>query len=73
MSESNGKRKLGIVAFDNTVEIIGDGVEKSITITNQNMMSSDYDQLLEIGKKQGDERMKNPISETKESLLIKAA
>jgi len=48
MSESNGKRKLGIVAFDNTVEIIGDGVEKSHTITDQGMLLN-YDQLLEIG------------------------
>ena len=29
MAESNGERKVGIVAFDHNLEIIGDGVEKA--------------------------------------------
>ena len=38
MAASNGQRKLGLVAFDHQIEIIGDGVEKSITITDQNTL-----------------------------------
>ena len=72
MFENNGKRKLGIVAFDNNLEIIGDGVEKSHVIDDSAILLN-YDQLLEIGKKQGDQRMRNPVSQTKESLLFKAA
>jgi len=30
MAESNGQRKLGVVAFEDQVEIIGDGVEKPV-------------------------------------------
>ena len=33
MADSNGQRKLGIVAFDNEIEIIGDGVAKPKKIT----------------------------------------
>jgi hypothetical protein len=47
--ETNGKRKLGIVAFDETLEIIGDGVEKSHMV-NDGQTLMNYDQLLEIGK-----------------------
>ena len=72
MFESNGKRKLGIVAFDDTLEIIGDGVEKP-HIVNDHQTLNDYEQLFDIGVRQGEEKMRNPISETKESLLVKAA
>ena len=49
MAASNGERKLGLVAFDHEIEIIGDGVEKSMTITDQNMLIN-YDQLLANGE-----------------------
>jgi hypothetical protein len=49
MAASNGQRKLGIVAFDHEIEVIGDGVEKSMSITDQNMLN-DYHQLLAIGE-----------------------
>lgn len=49
MAASNGQRKLGLVAFDHEIEIIGDGVEKSMTITDQNMLF-DYNQLLANGE-----------------------
>ena len=48
MAASNGQRKLGLVAFDHNVQIIGDGVEKSMTI-DQNMLN-DYNQLLATGE-----------------------
>ena len=34
MAGSNNERKLGLVAFDHEVEIIGDGVEKPTKITD---------------------------------------
>lgn len=49
MAESNGKRKLGLVAFDHTVEVVGDGVEKPMLI-NDNATLMNYDSLLAIGK-----------------------
>ena len=45
MAESNGKRKLGLVAFDHTVEVIGDGIEKPMTISD-NAALTNYDSLL---------------------------
>jgi hypothetical protein len=48
MAATNGQRKLGLVAFDHEIEIIGDGVEKPQTIKDQNMLH-DYNQLLAIG------------------------
>jgi hypothetical protein len=33
MHESNPDRKLGLVTFENAVEIIGDGVEKPMSIS----------------------------------------
>ena len=34
MAQNNGERKVGIVAFDHNLEIIGDGVEKALEITD---------------------------------------
>lgn len=48
MAASNGQRKLGLVAFDHNVQIIGDGVEKSMII-DQNLLN-DYNQLLATGE-----------------------
>lgn len=45
MADSNGERKLGLVAFDHEVEVIGDGIEKPMNITDQSMLNN-YDQLL---------------------------
>ena len=35
MAESNPDRKIGLVVFDHTVTIIGDGVEKPTVIRDQ--------------------------------------
>ena len=68
MAATNGQRKLGLVAFDHEIEIIGDGVEKPMTIKDQNSLH-DYNQLLANGEKQAGLRMKKTIAETKDSLL----
>lgn len=71
MNEKNGKRKLGIVAFDNTVEVIGDGVEKVHVIADMADLTN-FEALQRIGEGLGDTHMKNPVSQTKDSLLEKA-
>jgi len=42
MAASNGDRKLGLVAFDHEVEIIGDGIEKPHVIKDMGTLQS-YD------------------------------
>ena len=68
MANSNGERKLGLVAFDHEVEVIGDGIEKPMQINDQAMLMN-YDQLLQGGQEQADIRMNKTIAETKDSLL----
>lgn len=60
MSVKNGDRKLGIVAFDNTVEVIGDGVEK-VHIINTMEDLNNFENMQRIGEGLGDTHMKNPI------------
>ena len=71
MAGSNAERKLGLVAFDHEVCIIGDGVEKPVIVAEDKLMS--YDHLLQNGHEQADTRMNRPISETKNSLLAQVA
>ena len=71
MHGSNNQRKLGLVTFEQDVEIIGDGIEKPHVLDQA--IHYDYDALLANGLKQADERMNKPISETKESLLNRVA
>jgi len=68
MAGSNAERKIGLVAFDHEVEIIGDGIEKPAKVTDPGMLMN-YDQLKQNGEEQGEARMSRPISETKENLL----
>lgn len=65
MAEKNPDRKIGLVAFDNVVDIYGDGVEKIFTIDNTNDQLHNFDALKTIGENHGDSHMKNSISETK--------
>lgn len=67
MHASNNQRKLGLVTFENQIEIIGDGVEKPITLDPNTLY--DYDAILAQGLEQADLRMRQPISETKENLM----
>ena len=48
MAESNAERKLGLVAFDHEVSIIGDGVEKPLIVADGDKLMS-YDHLLQNG------------------------
>lgn len=42
MAGSNNERKIGLVAFDHEIEIVGDGVEKPLKITdNATLMNYD--------------------------------
>jgi hypothetical protein len=50
MAEDNPNRKIGLVVFDNEIEVIGDGIEKSQMITAANNMLNDYNKLLENGQ-----------------------
>lgn len=73
MAEDNPNRKIGLVVFDNEIEVIGDGIEKSQTITNADNMLMDYAKLLANGQTQAGERLNKTIGETKESLLARVA
>lgn len=73
MAEDNPERKIGLVVFDNEVEIIGDGVEKPFMVTAADNMLNDYQKLLTNGQAQAGERMNKAIRETKESLLARVA
>lgn len=73
MAEDNPDRKIGLVVFDNEIEIIGDGVEKPMYVTAEDNMLNDYQKLLTNGQAQAGERMNKVIRETKESLLARVA
>ena len=72
MAESNPDRKIGLVAFDHEIEVIGDGVEKSMFVRKPATLNS-YDTLMTNGLRHGDTRMKKPISETKLRLLSRVS
>lgn len=50
MAEDNPDRKIGLVVFDNEIEIIGDGVEKPMYVTAEDNMLNDYQKLLTNGQ-----------------------
>ena len=50
MAATNGQRKLGLVAFDHEIEIIGDGVAKPMVVKDQSTLLN-YDQLRANGEK----------------------
>ena len=68
MAASNGQRKLGLVAFDDKLEIVGDGVEKPITESRHEIFSN-FEACVENGKSVAETHLKNTISDTKDSLL----
>lgn len=47
MHDTNNKRKIGLVTFEQAIEVIGDGVEKP-QVVDQGIYY-DYDQLLANG------------------------
>lgn len=63
---STPKRKVGIVTFNNQVDIIGDGSLPSKVITGDKL--SDFDELLSSGLKDAENYLSKPVSETKEQI-----
>ena len=46
MAASNPERKIGLVTFENVVEVVGDGIEKPISISHD---LDNYDDILAQG------------------------
>ena len=47
MVESNPERKIGLVTFEEKLEIIGDGIEKPVLLVGETL--SNYDDILAFG------------------------
>lgn len=69
MANGAAQRKVGIVAFNHEVQVIGDGTKDSQTISGDKLNNFDY--LKENGKAQSAERLTKPICETKDALKAK--
>ena len=69
MANGANQRKLGIVTFNNEVQVIGDGMQAIQTITGDHL--NDFDYLQNNGKAQAAQKMTQPISATKDSLKAK--
>lgn len=69
MANGAGDRKLGLVAFNNEVTVVGDGVENPQIIAGDKL--EDYNYLMENGIKQGQLRMKQQINKTHKALTKK--
>jgi len=66
MKKSAENRKVGVIAFDNMVDIIGDANEKTVTIDESH--NYDYDWLLENGQKEAEVRLTMKIKDSHEGL-----
>lgn len=62
-------RKLGLVTFNNEVNVIGDGSQDTQTINGDKLF--DYDYLISNGEKQGNDRMNKKVGDTQDSLIQK--
>ena len=62
MGNGATERKVGLVAFNHEVTLIGDGTEDPQIIGGDKL--EDYDYLLENGTQQGKLRMKQPVKAT---------
>lgn len=69
MANGAGQRKIGIVSFNNEVQVIGDGTKSAQTITGDHL--NNFEWLQNNGKAQAAERLTQPISATKENLSAK--
>jgi hypothetical protein len=69
MANGTADRKLGLVAFNSDVTVIGDGTEVPQVISGDKLL--DYDYLIENGAKQGEQRMGKSIKETQKQLAAK--
>ena len=69
MANGAQDRKIGLVAFNNEVTIVGDGSQEPQTISGDKL--SDYDFLIKNGTEQGGLRMNHKINETQKQLTEK--
>ena len=69
MANGAADRKLGLVAFNNEVTVVGDGVQDPQTVTGDKL--EDYDYLINNGSEQGKLRMQHKIGETSKKLTEK--
>lgn len=66
MSKGAHNRKVGVVTFNNDVNVIGDGTKNPQTITGEKLFN--YEWLLENGNKMAKEMMEKTVEETSKSL-----
>lgn len=59
MANGAEQRKVGIVTFNNEVQVIGDGTQEAQLITGDKLSNFDY--LRDNGKAQSAERLTKPI------------
>ena len=69
MANGASDRKLGLVAFNNDVTVVGDGSQDPMIITGDKL--HDYDFLIQNGAEQGQQRMKHKIDQTAKKLTQK--
>lgn len=69
MANGAGERKLGVVAFNHEVQVIGDGTQDAVIITGDHLNNFEY--LQNNGKAQAAQRLTKPVSETKDILKAK--
>ena len=69
MTNGASNRKVGIVAFNNEVTILGDGHKEPQIVTGDKLF--DYDYLIQNGTQQGIERMNQTIAESAKKLQEK--
>ena len=69
MANGASDRKIGLVAFNNDVTVVGDGSKDPQIISGDKL--NDYEFLIKNGIEQGVERMNNKINETQKLLTDK--
>jgi len=69
MANGAADRKLGLVAFNNEVTVVGDGAQDPQIVTGDKL--EDYDYLINNGTEQGKLRMQHKIGETSKKLTEK--
>lgn len=66
MANGAADRKLGLVAFNNEVTVLGDGTQAPQIVTGDKL--EDFDYLIKNGSEQGKLRMQHKIGETSKKL-----
>ena len=66
MANGSGERKVGLVTFNNEVNVVGDGTQQAQNIAGDKLTNFDF--LLENGKTQASSSLSKSIKDTKEAL-----